>query len=397
MKSFLLRLFTWWNGQTFGTQLWTALYGELVGQDDSATGIIEPRAARSTRRCTSNGAGSSIPVLQSHRLCRRAGSGGCTIQLTCHQRRTNRGSIPGRSRTGPISPVLLAHTVRVGRHWRKGAGPRRLAITSRGFRVTSDSAGRPGPIPGNAAIELLTGRNLETPLNPLRPYSVRSISAVSITRIVACLLVIGGIVVARPASAQFGTFSVMRRRARRRTSRMVDSRPSRRPPGATRAGRHPNIQRSRHRLIPGRGSDIRSRNPIRSHSPIRSRLSLTLPIPAKERRRIRASLHIRRSQDQSKHSHCRRHPALRSRLQRHRGSGHRGLSAAQRGASAPPAGIHRPRRLLPPRLRMTRWSKRRRRTSTTAVRYLPVSTRSPAAPRRSTPPSAKRCNSARSR
>ena len=29
MKAFLLRFFTWWNSQTFGTQLWTALYGEL--------------------------------------------------------------------------------------------------------------------------------------------------------------------------------------------------------------------------------------------------------------------------------------------------------------------------------------------------------------------------------
>ena len=34
MKTFLLRLFTWWNGQTFGTQLWTALYGEFVGEDE---------------------------------------------------------------------------------------------------------------------------------------------------------------------------------------------------------------------------------------------------------------------------------------------------------------------------------------------------------------------------
>jgi NADH:ubiquinone oxidoreductase subunit len=34
MKSFFLKLFTWWNGQTFGTQLWTALYGEFVGDDD---------------------------------------------------------------------------------------------------------------------------------------------------------------------------------------------------------------------------------------------------------------------------------------------------------------------------------------------------------------------------
>ena len=30
----LLRSFTWWNGQTFGTQLWTSLYGEFVGEDE---------------------------------------------------------------------------------------------------------------------------------------------------------------------------------------------------------------------------------------------------------------------------------------------------------------------------------------------------------------------------
>ena len=34
MKQFLLKLFTWWNGQTFGTQLWTWRFGELVGQDE---------------------------------------------------------------------------------------------------------------------------------------------------------------------------------------------------------------------------------------------------------------------------------------------------------------------------------------------------------------------------
>jgi len=34
MKNFLLKLFTWWNSQTFGTQLWTWLYGEFVGSDE---------------------------------------------------------------------------------------------------------------------------------------------------------------------------------------------------------------------------------------------------------------------------------------------------------------------------------------------------------------------------
>ncbi|MDO9061381.1 MAG: NADH:ubiquinone oxidoreductase subunit NDUFA12, partial [Bradyrhizobium sp.] len=31
MKLFFLKLFTWWSGQTFGTQLWTWRFGELVG------------------------------------------------------------------------------------------------------------------------------------------------------------------------------------------------------------------------------------------------------------------------------------------------------------------------------------------------------------------------------
>lgn len=32
--SFLLRLVTWWNGQTLGTQLFTARHGVKVGEDD---------------------------------------------------------------------------------------------------------------------------------------------------------------------------------------------------------------------------------------------------------------------------------------------------------------------------------------------------------------------------
>ncbi len=34
MKTFLLRFFTWWNSQTFGTLVWTRLYGEFVGEDE---------------------------------------------------------------------------------------------------------------------------------------------------------------------------------------------------------------------------------------------------------------------------------------------------------------------------------------------------------------------------
>jgi len=50
MKKFLLLLFTWWNGQTFGTLVWTWLYGEFVGEDEFGNryyrtkgGKIDPR------------------------------------------------------------------------------------------------------------------------------------------------------------------------------------------------------------------------------------------------------------------------------------------------------------------------------------------------------------------
>lgn len=34
MKKFLLLIFTWWNGQTFGTWLHTALRGNFIGSDE---------------------------------------------------------------------------------------------------------------------------------------------------------------------------------------------------------------------------------------------------------------------------------------------------------------------------------------------------------------------------
>ena len=46
MKTFFLRFFTWWNGQTFGTQLWTSLYGELVGQDEFGNRYFRTRGGK---------------------------------------------------------------------------------------------------------------------------------------------------------------------------------------------------------------------------------------------------------------------------------------------------------------------------------------------------------------
>ena len=70
MKTFLLRLFTWWNSQTFGTQLWTWLYGEFVGEDEfgnryyrSRNGKVDPTLGFDRRWVIYNGIAeaSSIP------------------------------------------------------------------------------------------------------------------------------------------------------------------------------------------------------------------------------------------------------------------------------------------------------------------------------------------------
>ena len=61
-KDFLLRLFTWWNGQTFGTQVWTRLYGEFVGEDEfgnryfrTKDGAIDPALGFERRWVVYNG------------------------------------------------------------------------------------------------------------------------------------------------------------------------------------------------------------------------------------------------------------------------------------------------------------------------------------------------------
>ena len=46
MKSFLLKLFTWWNGQTFGTQFWTWKYGEAVGEDEFGNRYYRTRGGK---------------------------------------------------------------------------------------------------------------------------------------------------------------------------------------------------------------------------------------------------------------------------------------------------------------------------------------------------------------
>lgn len=48
MFQFIKRIFTWWDGQTFGTQLWTWRKGVRVGEDEA--GNIFYRNADDSRR-----------------------------------------------------------------------------------------------------------------------------------------------------------------------------------------------------------------------------------------------------------------------------------------------------------------------------------------------------------
>jgi NADH:ubiquinone oxidoreductase subunit len=45
-NEFFTRFFTWWNGQTFGTQLWTWRFGELVGEDEQGNRYFRTRGGK---------------------------------------------------------------------------------------------------------------------------------------------------------------------------------------------------------------------------------------------------------------------------------------------------------------------------------------------------------------
>lgn len=46
VKEFLLRFFTWWNGATLGTLLWTRRHGELVGEDEYGNRYYRTKGGR---------------------------------------------------------------------------------------------------------------------------------------------------------------------------------------------------------------------------------------------------------------------------------------------------------------------------------------------------------------
>ena len=135
MKTFLLRFFTWWNGQTFGTQLWTWRYGELVGQDEFGNryyrtrgGKIDPTLLMERRWVIYNGEAEASMVPPSwHGWLHH------TVDLPPTEESYK--PRPGRSRTGRISPARRPRTGRPARRWRRAAGRRRPATTRPGRRA----------------------------------------------------------------------------------------------------------------------------------------------------------------------------------------------------------------------------------------------------------------------
>ena len=45
--SLLSEIFTWWNGQTLGTRVWTRLYGQKVGEDDQGNTYYQSHDGKS--------------------------------------------------------------------------------------------------------------------------------------------------------------------------------------------------------------------------------------------------------------------------------------------------------------------------------------------------------------
>ena len=46
MKDFLLEIFTWWRGNTWGTRLWVALHGIYVGSDEAGNRYYKSKTAQ---------------------------------------------------------------------------------------------------------------------------------------------------------------------------------------------------------------------------------------------------------------------------------------------------------------------------------------------------------------
>jgi NADH:ubiquinone oxidoreductase subunit len=50
MKDFLLEIFAWWRGNTWGTRLWIAMNGVFVGEDEFGNTLLSLQEADGAER-----------------------------------------------------------------------------------------------------------------------------------------------------------------------------------------------------------------------------------------------------------------------------------------------------------------------------------------------------------
>ena len=98
MKLFFLKFFTWWSGQTFGTQLWTWRFGEFVGTDEGGNryyrtkgGAIDPTLGFQRRWVVYNGYAEATKVA-------RTGTAGCITRSMSRRRKRRTRRANGRRR-----------------------------------------------------------------------------------------------------------------------------------------------------------------------------------------------------------------------------------------------------------------------------------------------------------
>ncbi len=144
MKTFLLRFFTWWNGQTFGTQVWTRLYGEFVGDDEfgnryyrTRNGKIDPTLGFERRWVVYNGIAEASKVPPGWH-------GWLHHVVDVPPPQDNTKPYPWEKPHRPnLDRNAAARTGRAVQPWRRGVAPRRPATTRPGHQAISPVSASP--------------------------------------------------------------------------------------------------------------------------------------------------------------------------------------------------------------------------------------------------------------
>ena len=166
MKNFLLKLFTWWNSQTFGTQFWTWMYGEAVGEDEFGNryyrtrgGAIDKTLGFERRWVIYNGYTEASTVPPSwhgwlhHTVDTPPTQENYKPRSWQKPHRPNMTGTPGALR--PPGSTLAA-----------AAGQKRRAITRPGIRANSNCAGTPALAVKDALWRMGRVIALPTPYSP---------------------------------------------------------------------------------------------------------------------------------------------------------------------------------------------------------------------------------------